>query len=621
MSTAATLALVGNPNSGKSALFNALTGARQKVANYPGVTVEQRVGQAVVEPGGQVIEIIDLPGSYSLTPRSPDEEVARDVIQGRMEGHPVPDAILCVIDATNLRQHLRFVLELKRLGRPLFVALNMMDLAKRDGIEIDIDALRDELGVPVIETVAVRRHGIDDLLSMLGAELSELGATEHVAVQESAKSDVRALQQAASRIAKRVILAEGVHHRLTRVLDSIFLHKVLGPFILFGMLFVLFQAVFAWAEIPMALIDDGIIALQGWALNVMPDTLLRSLLIDGILAGVGSVIIFLPQILILFSFILLLEASGYMSRAAFLMDRLMSVVGLNGRAFIPLLSSFACAIPGIMSARTIASPRDRLTTILIAPLMTCSARIPVYAVIIAAFIPNRTVGVGIGLQGLVLFILYMAGIVSALIIAAVLKRTLTKGPSQALIMELPKFQVPHLRDMLIGLYERMRIFLKRAGTIILSAMVILWVLASFPIPPEGSTEPAIYSSFAGMLGSWLEVIFAPIGFNWEISIALIPGMAAREVAVAALGTVYSLSGSEDAIATSLATTLRGAWSLPTALSFLAWYVYAPQCIATIAITKRETNGWKWPLVMLGYMFALAYLVAFITYQVASALVG
>ncbi len=619
MEVSATLALVGNPNSGKSALFNALTGARQKVANYPGVTVERRVGHLPVQAGGKSIEVIDLPGSYSLTPRSPDEEVARDVIEGRMPDHPVPDGILCVIDATNLRQHLRFVLELKRIGQPLFVALNMMDLARRDGIEIDLEVLRAELGVPVIETVAVRRHGIDDLVVMLTDELADLAQTSAPAANGNEAKDVRALQREASRIAKLAIVTEGVGHRLTRTLDNVLLNKIAGPLILFALLFTLFQAVFAWAETPMAMIDDGIIGLQNWVIANLPATVLRSLLVDGILAGVGSVIIFMPQILILFAFIILLEASGYMARAAFIMDRLMSVVGLNGRAFIPLLSSFACAIPGIMAARTIANPRDRLTTILIAPLMTCSARIPVYAIIIAAFIPNRSVGMGIGLQGLVLFSLYMAGILSALIIAFVLKRTVMKGPSQALIMELPKYQAPRLRDMLLGLYERARIFLKRAGTIILSAMVILWVLASFPSPPEGATDAAIYYSFAGMIGQGLQVFFAPLGFNWEISIALVPGMAAREVAVAALGTVYSLSGSEDAIATSLASTLQQAWSLPTALSFLAWYVYAPQCIATLAITKRETNGWTWPMFMAGYMFALAYLVSFITYQVSSAL--
>lgn len=612
MTKAKLVAVVGNPNCGKSALFNALTGLRQKVANYPGATVERRAGPLL---GNTSVELIDLPGTYSLTPRSPDEAVTRDVIMGTYKAEGKPDALICVVDATNLEQHLRFVLELKAIGLPTVVALNMTDLAEREQISIDANALSKKLGLPVVETVAVRRKGLDSLKDKL---LDAAGDFTNKAMDFG--TSTRDRQRAARKIAKDVTLSEGIGHRTTRVLDNALLNPIVGPIVLFGILFLMFQAVFAWAEAPMGWIEDSIMILQGLASSALPDNWLLSFINDGILAGVGAVIVFFPQIIILFAFILVLESSGYMARAAFLMDKLMASVGLNGRAFIPLLSSFACAIPGIMAARTISDQKDRLTTILIAPLMTCSARLPVYTLIIAAFIPNTDIWGGmVGLQGLVMFTLYMAGIVFALIVAAVMKRTITKGESQTFMLELPKYQPPHWRFVLVGLYERCRVFLRRAGTIILTVTVVLWALASFPGAPEGATEPAVTYSLVGIIGGWLEVIFAPIGFNWEISAALVPGMAAREVAVAALGTVYSLSGSEDTVTEGLVGMLNGAWSLPTALSFLAWYVFAPQCLSTIAVARRETGGWKWPLVMVGYLFGLAYLAAFITFQLSSAL--
>ena len=619
------LALVGNPNSGKSSLFNALTGSHQKVANYPGVTVERHWG-VWQSADGMTVDVIDLPGSYSLNPRSPDEEITRRVVQGEQEGETKPDAILCVIDATNLWRHLRFVLELKQLGLPVIVALNMMDLARRDGIEFDIEALARELGVPVLPSVATRRAGMEDFLEGLPGHLRAIEegfissrATE--AVPEPA--DIRSLQREARRIAGIAVLAEGTGHKATRQLDAIVLHPVVGPLLLLATVFLMFQAVFSWAQTPMDWINASIVSIQGWVnsgLWAFPGGgWMQSLLSDGILAGVGSVIVFLPQILILFSFILVLEQTGYMARAAFLMDRTMGAVGLSGRAFIPLLSSFACAVPGIMATRTIEHARDRLTTILIAPLITCSARLPIYTVIIAAFIPNRDVAGGFGLQGIVMFVLYLAGILSAMAVAWILKRTMTRGASQSFMMELPKYQMPHPRDVLLGLWQRASIFLRRAGGIILSAMIVLWALASFPAPPVDATGPAIRYSIAGWIGRGLEVIFAPIGFNWEISVALVPGMAAREVAIAALGTIYSLSGSDDAVAHSLVGTLQNAWSLPTALAFVTWYVFAPQCLSTLAITKRETNSWRWPIFMFCYMFGLAYVAAGIVYYTASAL--
>ena len=612
--TSAVAALVGNPNAGKTSLFNALTGARQKVGNYPGVTVERKVGPLTL-PDGRSIEVIDLPGTYSLDPRSPDEAVTRDVVLGRQVGEKVPDAIIAVVDATNLRNHLRFVLELRRLGRPMLVALNMIDLAERDGLIIDVAALSERLGMPVVPTVAVRRRGLETLAAELAPLLGQ-AATAELAPAE----DIRTLQRQARDIAAAVTVSQGSARRATQNIDRIVLHPIAGPVILAAILFLMFQAVFAWAEAPMTWIEDGIGAIQGWTAARLPDGLLLSLVNDGLLAGVGAVIVFLPQILILFAFIIALEQSGYMVRAAFLMDRLMARVGLNGRAFIPLLSSFACAIPGIMAARTIDEPRDRLTTMLIAPLMTCSARLPVYAVIIAAFIPDREIGGAFNLQGLVLFALYAFGVLGALAAAFVLRRTVTKGASQTFLMEMPKYQPPALRDFAIGLYQRAGAFLKRAGTLIMAITVILWVLVAFPQAPEGSSGATqIEQSFAGRLGHAIEPIFRPIGFNDEIAIALIPGLAAREVAVAALGTVYAIQGDEAEVEQSLVERLRGAWPLPTALAFLAWYVFAPQCLATLAVAKRETNSWRWPIFMFVYLFAMAYVAAGLTFWVSSAL--
>jgi len=607
------VALVGNPNAGKTSLFNALTGSRQKVGNYPGVTVERKAGRLAL-PDGRTCDLIDLPGTYSLTPRSPDEAVTRDAIFGRMAGERPLDAIVAVIDATNLRNHLRFVLELKALDLPLVVALNMVDLAARDGIAIDVARLADLIGVPVVETVAVRKRGLE----ALGAALaSRIGDAVPPPPAELA-SDVRALQKQARTIAAVVQTATGAARRWSQRIDAAALHPVIGPLLLAAILFFMFQAVFSWAEAPMGWIEAGVAALQDVLAARLADGWLLSLLNDGVLAGVGAVVVFLPQILILFLFIIALEQSGYMTRAAFLMDRLMARVGLNGRAFIPLLSSFACAIPGIMATRTIDSPRDRLTTILIAPLMTCSARLPVYAVVIGAFIPARDIG-PFGLQGLVLFALYLAGIVGALVAAFALRRTVTKGAAPPFLMEMPKYQWPALRDVGLGLYGRATAFLSRAGTIIMASTIVLWAMASWPQPPVGAVKPGIEYSLAGKIGTALEPIFAPIGFNKEIAIALVPGMAAREVAVSALATVYALQGVDEDNADGLIAQLRASWPLPTALAFLAWFVFAPQCISTLAITRRETASWRWPIFMFTYLFVAAYIAAGITFHTATAL--
>ena len=607
------VAVAGSPNAGKSALFNALTGARQKVANYPGVTVERKSGRVTLADG-RPVELVDLPGAYSLEPASPDEAVTRDVLFGRQQGERQPDALVIVLDASNLDNHLRFALQLIELGLPTIVALNMIDLARRDGLELDAKVLERELGVPVVETIAVRRKGISELHSALDDMLS----APRCGVHEHAPSDLVPLQRRAREIATAAVVRETPVRRWTHRLDSVLLHPVAGPIILAAIMFVMFQAVFAWSAAPMDWIGSGVAWLSGAVSNALPPGLLRSLLVDGAIAGVGAVITFLPQILILFFFILLLEGTGYMVCAAFLMDKLMHGAGLSGRAFIPLLSSFACAVPGIMATRTIDDPKDRLTTILIAPLMTCSARLPVYTLIIAAFIPNRAVGPGIGLQGLVMFGLYIAGIAGALVAALVLRRGVLKGGGGGFMMELPKYQWPPLKDVALGLLTRVEIFLKRAGTIILGTTIVLWALASVPQAKPGEKQSE--ASIAGHIASGIEAVVRPIGFNHQISLALLPAMAAREVAVSAIATVYSIdSADNEAGAGKLEDRLRHGWPLPTALAFLAWFVFAPQCISTIAVTRRETNGWKWPLVMIGYLFTLAYIAAGLTYWTAVAL--
>ena len=619
------IALVGNPNCGKTALFNALTGSKQKVANYPGVTVEKREGILQTKNGSK-FKIIDLPGTYSLRARSVDEKVTRDVVLGKFDGESNVDALLCVADATNLHLGLRLVLELKKTGKPIILALNMIDIASRRGYDIDTKILSQELGAQVVSTIAVKKNGVQNLV----AALEELdlqknhnsGEAKSVSTwTEPNSQDVRFYHKEVERILKSAKRKQGCTSASTQKIDKILLHPFWGVTILLATLFFLFQAVFAWAKIPQDALQGLFDSTQAYLGTALPDGPLRSLLADGIFAGVGSVVVFLPQILTLFFFILLLEDSGYMARAAFLMDKLMGGVGLHGKAFIPLLSSFACAIPGIMATRTIENKKDRILTILIAPLMTCSARIPVYTLIIAAFIPSKTVWGFVNLQGLIMFGLYAMGILAGLVIAFIGKKLFLKGSREPLLMELPTYKMPNPKNILMGLYERAKIFLKKAGTIILAIMIIIWFLSTYPKAPLGALEPAIHYSFAGMLGHALEPLLAPVGFTWQIAVALIPGMAAREVAVAALGSVYAISGSEEAVRESLSTTLAHAWSLPTALALLVWYVFAPQCASTLAVTKRETNSWLWPILMFIYMLVLAYLGAFATFHISTYFLG
>jgi ferrous iron transport protein B len=613
------LALVGTPNSGKTSLFNALTGSRQKVANYPGVTVERKEG-SFVTPQGRQVSLVDLPGTYSLRGRSPDEEITRDIVLGRTKGEALPDLVLCVADSTNLRLTIRLLLELKSTGRPLALVLNMFDIATRRGVSVDVPRLTEALGVPVVTSIAVRKGGTADLLRLTDDILAQAAQPDRQNLwQPLTVAELRATQREADRIiATSVSLPERPDTWTARI-DKVVLHPIGGLVILLLLLFVMFQAVFAWAQPLMDLLSACFDAAGQFVHDTLPAGLLQSFLQNGVISGVGSVIVFLPQIIIIFLFILMLEDFGYMARAAFLMDRIMGGAGLHGRAFIPLLSSFACAIPGIMATRVIDNRRDRLTTILIAPLMTCSARIPVYTLIISAFIPPTQVWGWMNLQGLVMFGLYTVGILSALGVSFLIKFFMLRDYAPApFMLELPDYKMPRVRGIAIGVYTRAKMFLHRAGTTIFAMMVLIWFLASFPQPPAGAEGPAINYSLAAMLGKAIAPLLAPVGFNWQIAVALIPGMAAREVAVAALGTVYAIEGGKEA-AEQIGQVLATKWSLATALSLLAWYIFAPQCASTLAVIRRETGSWKWMAVTFGYMLALAYLASLATYNIAVAL--
>lgn len=602
------IALVGNPNCGKTSLFNTLTGTRQKVANYAGVTVERKEGSFNL-PSGDAVRVLDLPGTYSLKPSSLDEEVTRAVCLGELKGEILPDIFICVVDATNLSLHLSLVLEVRALNRPMILVLNMMDEVKKRGISIDKDKLSQLLGIPVVEAVAVKTKGIQDLINQL--DQKNLFITPY-------HSELSHFEQV-KQITKQVILNNDSGDKRTAFLDKIFLHPVLGLVILTLTMFVMFQAVFIWATPFIEFIENFVAWFSDFIGPLIQHPLLKSLVVDGVIAGAGSVLAYMPQILILFFFILMLEESGYLPRAAFLLDKLMSKAGLSGRSFIPLLSSFACAIPGIMATRSISSERDRLATIMIAPLMTCSARLPVYALLIAAFIPNQLIYGWLSLQGLVLFGLYMSGIVSALLVSVFLKLVRKDKTESIFIFELPTYRIPDIRNIALGLYDRATIFLKRVGGIIVALSILLWVLVTFPQPPDNASMPAINYSLAGQLGHLIHPIFAPIGFTWEICIALIPAMAAREVVIAALGVIYAMSGDEDTVTQSLLSQISGpdGWGLATGLSLLVWFIFAPHCLATLATIRRETGSWKQPIIMATYLFALAYIFSFITYQVAS----
>lgn len=613
------VALVGNPNCGKTALFNRMTGGRQHVANYAGVTVERKEGKFITN-AGKTLRLLDLPGTYSLYPRSPDEKVTCDVLSGNAVGEKKPDLVICVVDATNLRRSLRLVLAVQRTGIPCVIALNMIDEAIARGISIDTQALSKELNLPIAATVAIKTNGDAQLKSLLDNRLNWESRAQ-TQVGNGDHSQVEADHITVQTILHNLGLDHVIPDSRSDQLDKVLLHPIFGPLILVALLFLIFQAMFSWSTLPMDLIKDVNSGLKELIMNSLPNNWMRSLIVDGVIAGTFGVITFLPQILILFLFILLLEESGYLPRAAYLLDRLMGSVGLSGRSFIPLLSSFACAIPGILAMRTIPNARDRKVTMLIAPLMTCSARLPVYSLLIAAFIPQMKIWGLLELQGLVMLALYVAGILGALLVAWVLKRFTQAGRQvRPLMMELPRYRWPSSLNIAIGLWQRAKLFMKRVGGTIFILTIVIWFLASFPQAPVNGNLAPIEYSFAGIIGKAIAVVLAPIGFNWQISIALIPGLAAREVAISALGTVYALSNSSaDGVAQSLSPIISQQWSLATALSLLTWFVFAPQCLSTLATLRKESGSWKLPLISATYLFAMAYGASYVVYHLAVAL--
>lgn len=605
------IALLGNPNCGKTALFNLLTGSRQKVANYAGVTVERKEG-TLCTPTGRNVKVLDLPGAYSLNALSNDEAVTRDVITGH-SSEALPDLLVCVADATNLRLHLRLVLEARQLGLPMVVALNKMDRANKLGLTIDVDRLSTALGVPVVGTVSVSAHGARALLEFLDKPLQPVRASTW---KTQTIDDVRHTQHEVLSIFRAAVSEPAVDADPSERIDRVIMHPAWGLLILAAVLFATFVSVFSIGGWLTGFVEEAFVRVGGLVEGAMDEGSLRDLLVEGVIGGVGGVFVFLPQILILFLFILALEDSGYLPRAAFLLDRPMSRAGLSGRSFIPLLSSFACAIPGIMATRTITNWRDRLTTIMIAPLMACSARIPVYTLIIAALFPGQPIAATV-----LMISLYALGIVSAMSVAWVMKRNRPAGEHSTLLMELPSYQWPDPRSLVIGLWERAMIFLRRVGTIILALTIIMWALYTIPSPRSSAHGTPIERSLAGEIGHGLQYIFAPIGFNEHISIALVPGMAAREVVVSSLGMVYAMEGDDDEVGDQLQQRISTEWSLGTKLSLLLWIVFAPQCLSTFVTVKRETNSWKYMWLMGGYLFAMAYLASLVTFQLTNFIIG
>jgi len=690
------IALVGNPNSGKTTVFNALTGLRQKVANYPGVTVERHVGTVRLADGVDCL-VLDLPGTYSLRASSPVEAIAVDVMLGRAAHTPPPDLIVCVVDAGNLERNLFLVSQIIDNRLPVVLALNMVDVAREHGVVVNTHRLEKELGIPVVPMVATTGVGLDELRRAMAAtpalsprarewtlpepvhrELEELTGmlvgsgkfSEAAAFNEAIDlltSHPSALEQtdrfdpaildhvridhqkldflgfdresvaATARYAWiRQVVARSIdrvaHPGISRTdrLDRILTHRVWGLVVFLLLMALMFQSIFSWATAPMELIAEGFDALGRGVSGLMPPGPLHDLIINGAIAGVAAVVMFLPQIMFLFFFLTLLEDTGYMARAAYVMDRLMGRVGLPGKAFIPLLSSFACAIPGIMSARTIERERDRVATMLIAPLMSCSARLPVYTLLIAAFIPSTTILGVLSLPALTMFGLYLFGVVVALAIAWVVKRTLLRSPKTELLLELPPYKLPSLKSILLTMWERAVVFLKQAGTIILGASIIMWFLVSYPALENATPSQQIEHSFAGRAGKFVEPAIEPLGFNWKIGIGLISSLFQREVFVSTMGTIYNLQNAEGGGSSSLASRMREdvdpltgrpTFTLPIALAVLVYYVLAMQCLSTVAIMRRETNGWKWPAIQFATMTGLAYAAAFIVYRVGTAMGG
>lgn len=618
--------LLGSPNAGKTTLFNALTGLRARVGNYPGVTVERR--EAKLPLGDSNALLIDLPGTYGLEPISADEAVVRDVLSGSVDGVTPPDHLIFVADACSLPRTLPFIGEALHLGRPTCLVLTMLDELAARGGNLDLERLSDALGIPVIGVVGHRGRGLDQLRTLLGDPDSWSRPTILPPEDRTERAGW------ADSIATNVISQSPTRHPLTERVDRIVLHPVWGTLLFALVMVTFFQLIFSAAGPAMDLIDGVISSMATMARDTLPAGWIADLVADGLIAGVGSVVIFLPQIVILFSLLYLLEDLGYMARAAFVIDRLMGRIGLEGRSFVALLSSYACAVPGIMATRTIPSPRDRLVTILVAPLMTCSARLPVYALLIAAFVPDRTVWGPIGLQGLVLLGLYVSGAAAALLVAALFKRTLIKGDGLPFAMELPTYRWPTFRVWASQVFESAWAFVRRAGTIILAASVILWFLLSYPQvdAPPGLSESdaaayALEHSAAGRLGHAIEPAIAPLGFDWKIGVGLIASLAAREILVATLAQIYATGGDEsESLREALQSDVHAKTGLPvftpaTVGALLVFFVFALQCVSTLAIMRRETNSWRWPAFAFTYLFVLAYSASFVTHRVITALTG
>lgn len=655
-----TIALAGNPNAGKTTLFNALTGLKQKVANYPGVTVERKEGVWKLEEN--TARLIDLPGLYSLDVTSIDEQIAHDVLTGKIENLPKPDAVIAVVDATNLERNLYLVTQLLEYNIPVVIALTMVDLAEKQSLEIDTDKLSALLQIPVVAVKAAQKQGIAELAEKTIKftqthqipRLPWLTENEFIETENeedihlSLSDDAAANRKIFSRYnfisdvyQEAVTAVETEERSVSEKIDAVLTHKFFGLVILVAVLLLVFQTIFSWAELPMNLLESGFGALGDFAKAQMPEGVLTDLIVDGIIAGVGGVLVFLPQILLLFLFISILEDTGYMSRAAFLLDKVMSKFGLHGKAFLPLMSSFACAIPGIMATRTIENPKDRLATILIAPFMSCSARLPVYTLMIATFFAGQTVFGFVSLAAVLMLAMYSLGIIVAIIVAFILKRTILKSPPPPFVMELPPYRLPNFRTVFQNMFLRAGLFLKRAGTVILAISILLWALTYFP---RSSQQPAVgnqqiaqtenveqpkadegmqlRNSFAGKLGHLIEPVITPLGFDWKIGVALIASFAAREVLVSTLSIIYNVGKDADAESDTLTKAIRDAkkddgtpvWTPLTALTLMVFFVLAMQCMSTVAIVRRETNSWAWTLFMVGYMTSLAYFAAFITYQ-------
>jgi ferrous iron transport protein B len=659
------IALAGNPNAGKTTLFNALTGLRQKVANYPGVTVERKEGVWRLDSANKIAaRLIDLPGLYSLDVTSLDEQIAENVLTGKIQDLPKPDVVVAVVDATNLERNLYLVTQLLEYHIPVVIALTMIDTAEKQSLEIDTEKLSKLLEIPVVRVVATQKQGIEELAqaTLKAAQKHEvprlpwladfpetIGDEDiHLSLSEDAAANKKifARYNFISEVYQESVKPkETLERSVSEKIDRVLTHKFFGLVILIGILLLVFQTIFSWAELPMTLLESGFGALGEFVKAQLPEGILSDLIVDGIIAGVGGVLVFLPQILLLFLFISLLEDTGYMSRAAFLLDKLMSRVGLHGKAFLPLMSSFACAIPGIMATRTIENPKDRLATIMVAPFMSCSARLPVYTLMIATFFAGQTVFGFVSLGAVLILAMYALGIIVAIVIAFILKRTILKSPPPPFVMELPPYRLPNFRAVFQNMFLRAGLFLKRAGTVILAISIILWALTYFPRnaaevsssesqvssqtdtatnneQPVKDDSQQLQNSYAGQLGHFIEPVIAPLGFDWKIGVALIASFAAREVLVSTLSIIYNVGKDADAENETLIQAVRDAkkedgspaWTPLTALTLMVFFVLAMQCMSTVAIVRRETNSWAWTLFMVGYMTALAYAAAFLTYQ-------